>query len=264
MSIRVELHHVTHYRYDRLVSLSPQVVRLRPAPHCRTPILSYSMRVEPAEHFINWQQDAFANYQARLVFPEKTREFKVTVDLVAEMAVYNPFDFFLEPSAEQFPFDYAPGLALELAPYLIKRPMTPRFAEFVASIDRTPTVTADFLGANAANVNLTIGIATQGPETSTLIGIENVKTGSGNDVIVEDSAQLGNIESQGGDDRVTGGHAIENVANRGRRPAPGGAIAADDPGGTDRRFERAVLLVRRIEGIAADRQIGDLAGSAAR
>jgi Transglutaminase-like enzymes, putative cysteine proteases len=147
VSIRVALNHVTHYRYDRLVALSPQVVRLRPAPHCRTPILSYSMRVEPAEHFINWQQDAFANYQARLVFPEKTREFKVTVDLVAEMAVYNPFDFFLEPSAEQFPFEYAPGLLLELAPYLVKRPMTPRFAEFVASIDRTPMITADFLVA---------------------------------------------------------------------------------------------------------------------
>ncbi|WGS52392.1 transglutaminase family protein [Paraburkholderia sp. D15] len=147
MSIRVALHHVTHYRYDRLVALSPQVVRLRPAPHCRTPIHAYSMRVEPAQHFINWQQDAFANYQARLVFPEKTREFKVKVDLVAEMAVYNPFDFFLEPSAEQCPFDYAPGLAQELAPYLVKRPMTPRFAEFVASIDRTPTGTADFLVA---------------------------------------------------------------------------------------------------------------------
>jgi uncharacterized protein (DUF2126 family) len=145
VSIRVALNHVTHYRYDRLVGLSPQVVRLRPAPHCRTPIVSYSMRVEPAEHFINWQQDAFANYQARLVFPEKTREFKITVDLVAEMAVYNPFDFFLEPSAEKFPFEYAPGLAAELAPYLVKREPTPRFAEFVASIDRSPKVTADFL-----------------------------------------------------------------------------------------------------------------------
>src|ERR1700737_2503148 len=107
VSIRVALNHVSHYRYDRLVGLSPQVVRLRPAPHCRTPIVSYSMRVEPAEHFINWQQDAFANYQARLVFPEKTREFKVTVDLVAELAVYNPFDFFLEPEAEKFPFSYS-------------------------------------------------------------------------------------------------------------------------------------------------------------
>ncbi|TDN62473.1 transglutaminase family protein [Paraburkholderia sp. BL10I2N1] len=145
MSIRAALTHVTHYRYDRPVGLSPQVVRLRPAPHCRTPILSYSMRVEPTEHFINWQQDAFANYQARLVFPEKTREFKVTVDLVAEMAVYNPFDFFLEPSAEKFPFEYAPGLARELAPYLVKPELTPRFAEFVASIDRTPRITADFL-----------------------------------------------------------------------------------------------------------------------
>ena len=145
MSIRVALNHVTHYRYDRLVGLSPQVVRLRPAPHCRTPIISYSMRVEPTEHFINWQQDAFANYQARLVFPEKTREFKITVDLVAEMAVYNPFDFFLEPYAEKFPFEYEPQLAAELAPYLIKREPTPLLAKFVGSIDKAPKVTADFL-----------------------------------------------------------------------------------------------------------------------
>jgi len=141
------LNHVTQYRYDRLVGLSPQVIRLRPAPHCRTPILSYSLRVEPAQHFINWQQDAFANYQARLVFPDRMREFKVTVDLVAEMAVYNPFDFFLEPSAEKFPFRYAPELHAELAPYLVKREMTPRFADFVASVDRAPRATADFLVA---------------------------------------------------------------------------------------------------------------------
>jgi len=145
VSIRVALNHVTHYRYDRLVGLSPQVVRLRPAPHCRTPVVSYSMRVEPAQHFVNWQQDAFANYQARLVFPEPTREFKVTVDLVAEMAVYNPFDFFLEPSAEQFPFVYEPELAAELAPYRVRREPTPRFAAFVETIDRTPRKTIDFL-----------------------------------------------------------------------------------------------------------------------
>src|SRR5579864_576083 len=137
MSIHAALHHVTHYKYDRPVQLGPQVIRLRPAPHCRSNVISYSLRVEPEQHFVNWQQDPFANYLARLVFPEKTREFKVTVDLVVEMAVYNPFDFFLEPSAEKFPFEYAPGLALELAPYLVKPELTPRFAEFVASIDRT-------------------------------------------------------------------------------------------------------------------------------
>src|SRR5476649_1568193 len=103
------------------------------------------MRVKPTDHFINWQQDAFANYQARLVFPEKTREFKITVDLVAEMAVYNPFDFFLEPYAEKFPFAYEPELAVELAPYLVKREPTPLLAKFVESIDKTPKVTADFL-----------------------------------------------------------------------------------------------------------------------
>ncbi|MFT3820539.1 MAG: transglutaminase family protein [Rubrivivax sp.] len=145
MSIHVALNHVTHYRYDRRVALSPQVVRLRPAPHCRTPILSYSLRIEPGEHFINWQQDPFANHLARLVFPEKTTEFKVTVDLVAEMAVYNPFDFFLEPAAEEYPFAYAPELAHDLAPYLAKGPLTPRFEAFVASIARTPQRTIDFL-----------------------------------------------------------------------------------------------------------------------
>ena len=145
MSIHVALNHVTHYRYDRRVGLSPQVVRLRPAPHARTPILSYSLRVEPGEHFINWQQDPFANHLARLVFPAKTTEFKVTVDLVAEMAVYNPFDFFLEPEAETFPFTYDADTARDLVPYLARSPLTPRFRTFVDSIDRQPQRTIDFL-----------------------------------------------------------------------------------------------------------------------
>ena len=131
MTIHVALNHITHYRYDRPVLLGPQIVRLRPAPHCRTRILSYSQRVEPADHFCNWQQDPFANYMARLVFAKPTREFKVTVDLVAEMSVLNPFDFFLEPSAEHFPFKYEPALLKELAPYLEKAPATPMFAEYL-------------------------------------------------------------------------------------------------------------------------------------
>src|SRR4030095_5136288 len=106
MSLHVALHHRTHYQYDRPVTLGPQVVRLRPAPHSRTRILSYSLRVRPEKHFINWQQDPQANYLARLVFAEPTAEFRVEVDLVAEMAVFNPFDFFLEPDAQRFPFEY--------------------------------------------------------------------------------------------------------------------------------------------------------------
>ena len=145
MSIHAALHHVTHYRYDRPVQLGPQVVRLRPAPHCRSRIISYSLKIEPAQHFINWQQDPFANWQARLVFPDKTTEFKVTVDLVAEMAVYNPFDFFLEPAAEQFPFDYVPLLKEELAPYLARAPQGDLFNHYVAGIDRSPQRTIDFL-----------------------------------------------------------------------------------------------------------------------
>ncbi|TBU96674.1 DUF2126 domain-containing protein [Phytopseudomonas dryadis] len=147
MSIHVALHHVTHYRYDRAVNLGPQVIRLRPAPHSRTRILSYSLSVEPGEHFINWQQDPQGNYLARVVFPEKTRELKVEVDLVAEMAVFNPFDFFLEPYAERIPLTYTEGEQRELAPYLVKLPAEERFAAYLASIDRTPKPSVDFLVA---------------------------------------------------------------------------------------------------------------------
>jgi transglutaminase-like putative cysteine protease len=145
MTIEVALHHRTHYRYDRLVSLGPQVVRLRPAPHARTPILSYSLKVEPADHFINWQQDPHGNWQARLVFPEKTRELLIEVDLLADLSVTNPFDFFLEPSAEQYPFEYEPALAEELAAFRETEPAGPLLREWLAGIDRAPTPTTDFL-----------------------------------------------------------------------------------------------------------------------
>ena len=145
MSIHVALSHITHYQYDRLVNLGPQVIRLRPAPHSRSRVLSYSLTVAPAEHFINWQQDPFANYQARLVFEKPTREFKVTVDLVVEMAVFNPFDFFLEPTAEEFPFTYAELQARELAPYLVTETATPLLQAYLDKIDRAPKRTIDFL-----------------------------------------------------------------------------------------------------------------------
>jgi uncharacterized protein (DUF2126 family)/transglutaminase-like putative cysteine protease len=134
MSIHVALHHKTSYHYDRLVNLGPQVVRLRPAPHSRTRILSYSLKIKPEKHFINWMQDPQSNYSARLVFDQPTREFSVTVDLVAEMAVLNPFDFFLEPQAEKFPFGYDPSLDHELAPFQQKWPLTPKFAAYLKAL----------------------------------------------------------------------------------------------------------------------------------
>jgi uncharacterized protein (DUF2126 family) len=145
MAIHVALSHKTEYQYDRPVSLSPHVIRLRPAPHCRTPILSYALRVTPRKHFINWQQDPHSNYLARLVFPEPTRRLSIEVDLVAEMSVLNPFDFFLEPSAERSPFQYDPLLAKDLAPFLEVSPAGSRLREFLATIDLAEARTIDFL-----------------------------------------------------------------------------------------------------------------------
>ncbi len=136
MSIHVALHHKTHYRYDRLVNLGPQVVRLRPAPHSRTRILGYSLKIKPEKHFLNWIQDPQSNYAARLVFEQPTREFCVEVDLIAEMSVFNPFDFFLEPQAEKFPFVYDPALNHELAPFQRKCWLTPSFSKYLTTIRR--------------------------------------------------------------------------------------------------------------------------------
>lgn len=117
MSLKVVLSHKTHYKYDRPISLSPHTIRLRPAPHCRTPIDAYSMKITPEKHFINWQQDPYGNYVARIVFPEKVTEFGIDVEVIADLVSINPFDFFVEEYAEHFPFKYKKELASELTPY---------------------------------------------------------------------------------------------------------------------------------------------------
>jgi uncharacterized protein (DUF2126 family)/transglutaminase-like putative cysteine protease len=148
MSIHVKLRHTTSYRYDRAVTLSPQVVRLRPAPHSRTPVLSYSLDIEPKTHFINWQQDPQGNWLARLVFPDKVTHFTVDVELVADMSIVNPFDFFLEPEAENFPFAYDRALDHELKPFLLREESGPLLSAFMKTIDTSrPTQTTNFLVA---------------------------------------------------------------------------------------------------------------------
>ena len=151
MSIHVALNHHTRYRYDRPVALTAHEIRLRPAPHCRTPILSYSLTVKPEKHFVNWQQDVYGNFIARYVFPEKTREFEMTVDLVADMTVINPFDFFVESYAEKFPFRYADQLARDLTPFLAIEEQGPQLKQWIDNFRardlKTGMLSVDFLMA---------------------------------------------------------------------------------------------------------------------
>jgi len=145
MSITASIYHLTHYKYDRPVTLGPQVIRLRPAPHSRTRVISHSLTVSPSAHFVNHQQDPYGNWLARFVFPEPVREFKIEVDLVADMSVYNPFDFFIEDSAKEFPLSYDDDIAPDLSLYLRTDPAGPLLSDFVASVPRDPMVTIDFL-----------------------------------------------------------------------------------------------------------------------
>src|SRR5260221_7400686 len=145
MGIRVALRQQTQYTYARLGTLNPHVVRLRPAPHARTPILAYSLRVEPETHFLNWQQDPYSNNLARLVFLKPATTFSVTVDLVADLVPINPFDFFVDESAETYPFQYDDVLARELIPYLETLPAGPRLARLIEAERRTGVKMNDYL-----------------------------------------------------------------------------------------------------------------------
>ncbi|MYF99766.1 transglutaminase family protein [Candidatus Poribacteria bacterium] len=145
MAIRVAINHKSHYQYDRIVSLSPHIFRLKPAPHCRTPIEAYSLKIVPKNHFINWQQDPFGNYQARVVFPEPTKSLSLEVDLIANMTVINPFDFFLEESAEHYPFNYNEQLKKDLMPYMEVKENGSKLLEWIAGIDISRQKLIDFL-----------------------------------------------------------------------------------------------------------------------
>ncbi|MER9612663.1 transglutaminase family protein, partial [Mesorhizobium sp. M0312] len=145
MAILAAVYHLTHYKYDRPVVLGPQVIRLQPAPHSRTKVLSHSLKVGPANHFVNLQQDPYGNFLARFVFPEPVTELKIEVDLVADMTVYNPFDFFVEPSAETFPFEYPEEIRDDLTIYRTPEPAGPLLEAFLKTLARHPTNTVNFV-----------------------------------------------------------------------------------------------------------------------
>jgi uncharacterized protein (DUF2126 family)/transglutaminase-like putative cysteine protease len=225
MALHVALTHRTEYTYDRLTGLGPQIVRLRPAPHSRTPILSYSLNVTPKDHFINWQQDPFGNYLARLVFPEKTREFRVAVDLVADMATINPFDFFVDEYARDWPFAYEPELKEELTPYLKASEPGPLLAKYLKGLRIDAKTSIDFIWALNQQLQNDIGYLIR-MEPGVQTPEETLKKGSGS---CRDSGWLlvHIMRHYGLAARFVSGYLIQLKAD---------TKSLDGPSGTDRDF----------------------------
>ena len=146
MSVKIAISHKTTYKFDQSVKLFPHVFRLRPAVHSRTAIEGYSFKISPDNHFINWQQDPFGNYQARVIFPDKIKELKVEVEVIAKLQVINPFDYFVEEYAEKYPFKYDNSLEQELVPYLKLSEESPLFLRYIENIKlKDPIEINDFL-----------------------------------------------------------------------------------------------------------------------
>lgn len=225
MSIQAAIHHLTHYKYDRPVKLDPQIVRLKPAPHSRTRIISHSLKVTPSDHFVNYQQDIFGNWLARFVFPEPVKEFKIEVDMVADMTVYNPFDFFVEDTAEAWPFSYPEDIAKDLKIYLEKEPVSEKLVTFMKTIEPSNPRTIDFLVNLNARLSQEIGYlirmepGVQTPEETLTIG-----TGSCRDtswLLVQILRNLGLAA------RFVSGYLIQLKPD---------LVALDGPAGTDHDF----------------------------
>jgi uncharacterized protein (DUF2126 family)/transglutaminase-like putative cysteine protease len=226
MSIKVAIHHHTSYKYDRAVGLSPHVFRLKPASHCRTPILSYSLKIQPEPHFLNWQQDPFGNYQARVVFPEKATSLVFDVEVIADMVVINPFDFFIEPSAEKYPIAYDEQLGKELAPYFEITEKGPLITSYIQKVAGKPGMrTIDFLvGINQAVWKSTKYLVRLEPGVQTCEQTLSLASGSCRDsswLLVQTLRHLGYAA------RFVSGYLIQLKADQ---------EALDGPSGTDVDF----------------------------
>ncbi|ADO41689.1 DUF2126 domain-containing protein [Ketogulonicigenium vulgare] len=225
MSIKASIYHLTHYTYDRPVVLAPQVIRLKPAPHSRTNVLSHTLKVTPENHFVNYQQDIYGNWLARFVFPEPVHELKIEVDLLADMTVYNPFDFFVEEQAEYFPFTYPPEIEEDLAVYLKPERAGPRLKAFLQTVPRARTRIVDFLVALNQRVANSVGYVirmepgVQTPEETFKVGTGSCRDSSW--LLIQALRQLGLAA------RFVSGYLIQLKPD---------LEALDGPSGTDHDF----------------------------
>jgi len=112
---KLQIDHVTDYRFGSDVTLLPHRLLLRPRESHVLRIASSTLEIAPA-HRIRWQRDALDNSVAVVSFTAPAASLRIASRIVIEHYDEEPLDFLIEDSAASHPFEYGPVDAVLLAP----------------------------------------------------------------------------------------------------------------------------------------------------
>ena len=131
---QVKIKHLTHYYYDRPITLGPQSIRLNPSRYYPIEINDFSIDINPKPVSLEWFNDIYNNSIASAVFSQSTMELHINVSLSAKLRPLNIINFELPYIYQKYPFFYPSNERKEILTFLGNPEPTLLFEEFVNSI----------------------------------------------------------------------------------------------------------------------------------
>ena len=114
--MKLGLRYATIYRYDAAVAFSPHDLRLFPRGDRFSRVRRFRLRVN-GDSAVRFSRDVFDNVVVSCFFPERMTELRFDLEIDLDLEEKDAFDFILESSAVEMPFEYQPELLAILAPF---------------------------------------------------------------------------------------------------------------------------------------------------